>query len=256
VSTTSPDQLSHGHHHGHDVGERLYIHKHSVVHALASHLKILTVLSFILVVVATEITNWLAFIGYFLLILSAVLVAKINLLTVFKRALIEIPFVFFAILIPFFGTGAVIEVGPLKLYEAGLINQHSIGFSTIKESKIEGKSAKDSYYQIQEVKLYEFSSVLWGANPDTPFMGMKALDAKGLQERFDKLYKQLKSGNLMDETYELLEIEYNFIKSELFKLINEREKSEEPTPIIIDPVEEERKKSVEFLLILKENLNK
>jgi hypothetical protein len=87
-------------------------------------------------------------------------------------------------------------------------------------------------------------------------MGMKALDAKGLQERFDKLYKQLKSGNLMDETYELLEIEYNFIKSELFKLINEREKSEEPTPIIIDPVEEERKKSVEFLLILKENLNK
>jgi hypothetical protein len=87
-------------------------------------------------------------------------------------------------------------------------------------------------------------------------MGMKALDAKGLQERFDKLYKQLKSGNLMDETYELLEIEYNFIKSELFKLINDREKSEEPTPIIIDPVEEERKKSVEFLLILKENLNK
>jgi HK97 family phage prohead protease len=144
----------------------------------------------------------------------------------------------------------------LKLYEAGLINQHSIGFSTIKESKVEGKSAKDSYYQIQEVKLYEFSSVLWGANPDTPFMGMKSLDAKGLQERFDKLYKQLKSGNLMDETYELLEIEYNFIKSELFKLINDREKSDEPTPIIIDPVEEERKKQIEFLLILKENLNK
>ena len=126
MSTTSPVQLSHGHHHGHDVGERLYIHKHSVVHALASHLKILAVLSFILVVVATEITNWLAFIGYFLLILSAVLVAKINLITVFKRALIEIPFVFFAILMPFFGTGTIVEVGPLKLYEAGLLAGASI----------------------------------------------------------------------------------------------------------------------------------
>ena len=126
MSTTSPVQLSHGHHHGHDVGERLYIHKHSVVHALASHLKILAVLSFILVVVATEITNWLAFFSYFLLILSAVLVAKINLITVFKRALIEIPFVLFAILMPFFGTGTVIEVGPLKLYEAGLLAGASI----------------------------------------------------------------------------------------------------------------------------------
>jgi len=150
------------------------------------------------------------------------------------------------------------EIGEdiLTLYSEGLINQHSIGFNTIKQKKVDAVNGTPAYYQIQEVKLYEFSSVLWGANPDTPFMGLKSLNAKGLQERFDKLYKQLKSGNLKDETYELLEIEYNFIKSELFTLINEKEKSENPTPPIIDPVEEERKKSVEFLLILKENLNK
>lgn len=145
------------------------------------------------------------------------------------------------------------EIGEdiLKLYQEGLINQHSIGFSTIKQNKVDATAGKPAYYQIQEVKLYEFSSVLWGANPDTPFMGMKSLDAKGLQDRFDKLYKQLKSGNLKDETYELLEIEYNFIKSEIFKLIDTEQKSEDTTPVEVDPVEIERKRQEEFLLQLK-----
>lgn len=137
----------------------------------------------------------------------------------------------------------------LKLYDSGLINQHSIGFSTIKESKVEEKNQKP-YYQIQEVKLYEFSSVLWGANPETPFIGLKSMDAKGLQDRFDKLYKQLRSGNLKDETYELIEIEYNFIKSELFKLINERE-SVESTLEEVNPEELQRKMQIEFLKQLK-----
>ena len=145
------------------------------------------------------------------------------------------------------------EIGSdiLKLYNEGLINQHSIGFSTIKQNKVDATAGNPGYYQIQEVKLYEFSSVLWGANPDTPFMGVKSLDAQGLQDRFDKLYKQLKSGNLKDETYELLEIEYNFIKSEIFKLIDQEQKSEDTTPVEVDPVEIERKRQEEFLLQLK-----
>lgn len=143
------------------------------------------------------------------------------------------------------------EIGSdiLKLYDNGLINQHSIGFSTIKETIVEEGNQKP-YYQIQEVKLYEFSSVLWGANPETPFIGLKSMDAKGLQDRFDKLYKQLRSGNLKDETYELIEIEYNFIKSELFKLINERE-SVKSTLEEVNPEELQRKVQIEFLKQLK-----
>jgi HK97 family phage prohead protease len=145
------------------------------------------------------------------------------------------------------------EIGEdiLKLYEEGLINQHSIGFSTIKEEKVEPKN-KNPYYEIQEVKLYEFSSVLWAANPDTPFLGLKSLDAKDLSDRFEKLYKMLRKGNLKDESYELLEIEYNFIKSEIFKLINGREKSEIiTTPEIVNPEELIQKQQLEFLQQLK-----
>ena len=143
------------------------------------------------------------------------------------------------------------EIGEdiLKLYENGLINQHSIGFSTIKETRVEEGNQKP-YYQIQEVKLYEFSSVLWGANPETPFLGLKSMDAKGLQDRFDKLYKQLRSGNLKDETYELIEIEYNFIKSELFKLINDKE-SVKSTLEEVNPEELQRKMQIKFLKQLK-----
>jgi cobalt/nickel transport system permease protein len=109
------------HHHGHDVGERLYLHRHSLVHSLPSHLKIISAIAFILIVVSTPITKWQAFIAYFLWLLIVVSIAKIPFSLLFKRSLIEIPFVFFAILMPFFGTGEKVQVGPFDLYREGLI---------------------------------------------------------------------------------------------------------------------------------------
>jgi cobalt/nickel transport system permease protein len=103
------------------VGERLYIHRHSLVHRLPSHVKIVAVLAFIVVSVATPITRWQAFIAYFIAIFAVSLVAKIATLTLLTRALIEIPFIFFAILMPFFGTGERFEVGPLNLYRESLL---------------------------------------------------------------------------------------------------------------------------------------
>lgn len=97
-----------------------------------------------------------------------------------------------------------------------------------------------SYYEIQEVKLFEFSSVLWGANPDTPFLGLKSLDNSQLVDRFDKLYKQLKGGTVSDETMQLLEIEYNFIKTQIAQLINEDEEVVgDDTSEVIDAIDEQ-----------------
>jgi cobalt/nickel transport system permease protein len=47
--------------------------------------------------------------------------AKIPFTLMFKRALIEIPFIFFALLMPFFGTGERFEVAGLNLYREGLL---------------------------------------------------------------------------------------------------------------------------------------
>jgi cobalt/nickel transport system permease protein len=118
--------ISSDHHHGHDVGERLYLHRHSVVHQIPPHIKILAGLLFIVVAVSTNITNWPAFVAYFAIIITITQIAKLPIITVFKRSLIEVPFVLFALLMPFFGTGEVVEIGSLNLYVDGLLAGASI----------------------------------------------------------------------------------------------------------------------------------
>ena len=81
----------------------------------------MAVLAFIVVSVATPITRWQAFIAYFIAIFAVSLVAKIPTFTLLTRALIEIPFIFFAILMPFFGSGERFEIGPLNLYRESLL---------------------------------------------------------------------------------------------------------------------------------------
>ena len=108
------------------MGERLYLHRHSVTHSLPAHVKIMTVLAFISVSVSTPITRWPAFVAFFLLLVAAALASKIPLLLLFKRALIEIPFIFFAILMPLFGTGEKFEIAGIELYREGLLAGTSI----------------------------------------------------------------------------------------------------------------------------------
>ena len=108
------------------MGERLYIHRHSIVHSLPSHLKIIAVLLFILVAVSTPITYWPAFVIFLALVIAAATAGKISILTLSKRALIEVPFIFFAVLMPFFGTGERFELGPFNLYREGLLAGLSI----------------------------------------------------------------------------------------------------------------------------------
>jgi cobalt/nickel transport system permease protein len=86
----------------------------------------MTVLAFISVSVSTPITRWPAFVAFFLLLVTTAVLSKIPLLLLFKRALIEIPFFLFAILMPFFGTGEKFEIAGIELYREGLLAGTSI----------------------------------------------------------------------------------------------------------------------------------
>ena len=81
----------------------------------------MAVLTFIIIAASTPITQWQAFIAYFVAIFLVSLIAKIPTPTLLKLSLIEIPFILFAILMPFFGTGERFEVGPLNLYRESLL---------------------------------------------------------------------------------------------------------------------------------------
>ena len=71
-------------------------------------------------VVATPIQNLVAYIGFALLLLFLIKSAKLPFRTVALRSLVEIPFVLFAFLMPFFGTGSQVNLLGLDLYESGI----------------------------------------------------------------------------------------------------------------------------------------
>jgi HK97 family phage prohead protease len=107
----------------------------------------------------------------------------------------------------------------LKLYEANLINQHSIGFSTIKSEMDNSTGIRT----IKELMLYEGSAVLWAANPETPtlsiYKGMEQAEVKEtLNGRLEKLLKAFKHGTFTDETFSLLEIEIKQIQTAISEL--------------------------------------
>ena len=103
----------------------------------------------------------------------------------------------------------------LKLYEAGLVNQHSIGFSTIKS---DWQSEKKDVHVIKEVKLYEGSAVLWGANPETPTISIKSQTKEDLNNRLERLLKAFRGGKFTDDTFALMEIQIKNIQADLLAL--------------------------------------
>jgi len=134
----------------------------------------------------------------------------------------------------------------IKMYEAGLINQHSIGFSTIKSNV-----NKEGIRTITELKLYEGSAVLWGANPETPTLGFKGeMDIKDkkqeLSNRLEKLIKSFKGGKFTDEMFSLIEIEIKRIQGELMEIevIKEITQPEQS----VEPVQEEKAEDNEQVL--------
>lgn len=108
-------------------------------------------------------------------------------------------------------------------YEEGVYDNHSIGFIPTKMSLLEKRknpvawdkvvsnlinpqaaANKDYLFLVNEMKLYEGSTVSMGANEFTPFLGLKSGGyynaGQGISERIDLLQKQLKHGTQSDET--------------------------------------------------------
>jgi cobalt/nickel transport system permease protein len=72
-------------------------------------------------VISTPISQINSYIAFFLLIFLVVALARLPILTVLRRSLIEIPFIFFAFLMPFFGSGESYELLGLTIYREGLV---------------------------------------------------------------------------------------------------------------------------------------
>lgn len=113
--------------HAHGAGDGLVVHRHGPLHALPAHGKLLAVLGFVLVVVATPVPDalgvagWPPYLAYAALLLAVIGVAQLPAALVARRSLIEAPFLLFAVLMPVVVGGPRIQLGPVALSEAGLL---------------------------------------------------------------------------------------------------------------------------------------
>ena len=101
-------------------GHKLHFHGHSPVHRAPAHLKVLALLAFMITVVATPRDWYPAFGGYFLVIAAVVGLSRVPPTYLLKRTVVEVPFVFFAVLLPFVATGPQTDVLGVSVSEHGL----------------------------------------------------------------------------------------------------------------------------------------
>lgn len=87
----------------------------------------------------------------------------------------------------------------IKMVESGLIGEHSIGFRTLQEQKSELGN------ELRDVMLFEGSSLTaWGANENTPLIGMKSLKSiETMQEEIRAFDKFIRNSDASEETIDL-----------------------------------------------------
>lgn len=106
---------------GHGGGiDGLLVHGHSPVHRLPAHCKLVALTLFVLCVVATPARQWWAFVAYAAVLAVVVAIARVPAATVLRRTVVEVPFVVFALLLPFVATGDDVVVAGAALSSAGL----------------------------------------------------------------------------------------------------------------------------------------
>jgi hypothetical protein len=98
----------------------------------------------------------------------------------------------------------------LALYESGTYDEHSVGIQVIKSSQDENTGVRS----ITEIKLWEGSTVTWGANENTPFTGFKSTkeEISFFAKEIERTTKALKLSGLTDETFQ--QFEYSLKKLE------------------------------------------
>lgn len=109
----------------------------------------------------------------------------------------------------------------LKLYEEGVITEHSVGFN-----RIDQEPREDGSTLITEVQLWEGSSVTWGANPNTPATGLKgpAPSMETLAEKAQAMRRVLSRG-ISEATAAQVEVGLKQLESHLSRMNRETKRS-------------------------------
>jgi cobalt/nickel transport system permease protein len=96
------------------------------VHRLPPQCKLVAVLTFVLIVVSTPPSSFWAFGGYAVLLAAVALVARVPFGAVARRMVVEVPFVAFAVLLPFISRGERMDVLGVSVSQSGVLGAWNI----------------------------------------------------------------------------------------------------------------------------------
>lgn len=125
-------------------------------------------------------------------------------------------------------------------YQEKVYDNHSIGFRYLNVTSIDSKAkewpkvleqlinpkdaeARGYAYLVKEIMLWEGSTVAFGANQLTPYLGSKTMNREAmqmkLQDRMDILMKQVRIGHQSDEMLSSFELQIEQIKQMINELV-------------------------------------
>jgi len=101
-------------------GHRLHFHGHSGVHRADPAVKVVSLLCFVLVVVATPLRWWPVLVGCALVLVGVIAMSRVPPAYLLRRMVVEVPFLLFAVMLPFVAHGPRTVVLGLEVSEPGL----------------------------------------------------------------------------------------------------------------------------------------
>lgn len=111
----------------------------------------------------------------------------------------------------------------LKLYRDGVLTEHSVGINFVQREY----SSNDDSYIVKEVKMWEGSTVTWGANEMA--IGSVKGSSKDKLDQYNRLHKAYYDGTYTDETFLLIEKQLKYLEQVIRKSLQ----NEKPTQVTL-----------------------
>lgn len=113
----------------------------------------------------------------------------------------------------------------LLLYMDGVVDEHSIGYEVIRESKA------SNYKELHQLKLWEGSTVTFAANPEARVTGIKSMTREQMIDRSSILAKALRNGKYEnEEVFDLLDIYLKQLQTSIINIPTNSTAADEESP--------------------------
>lgn len=112
----------------------------------------------------------------------------------------------------------------ILLYQDGVLDEHSIGYEVIKSRDSDTKTVdrwgqKVPVKELHELKLWEGSTVTWGANERAGTESVKSLTKEQALEKMHGILKAIKNGKYeQEEIFEMLELHFKQLEQHIVDL--------------------------------------